>query len=42
MALIAGGRMASKMPMMAIVKTISTNVKDLLLLFTLCCFANQS
>jgi hypothetical protein len=33
MALIAGRRIASKMPMIEIVKTISTKVKDLLLPF---------
>jgi hypothetical protein len=41
MALIAGKSMASKMPMMEMVKTISTKVKDLilLLLFPVCLYA---
>jgi hypothetical protein len=37
MALIAGKKIANKIPMTAMVKTISTSVKDLFLLFTLLC-----
>jgi hypothetical protein len=34
MALIAGKRMANRMPIIETVKTISTNVKDFLFLFS--------